>query len=72
MSVCVTSHVSVPRVRECLWDPSAALPLVDPAKGKAAAASLSLGPWAPSWAPAAGQEGPGLGLLEETTTSNTA
>jgi len=46
---------------------SAALLLVEPAVEKVAALSLSLaetlGPQTPAWAPAAGQEGPGLELL---------
>lgn len=45
--------------------------LVDLAKGRVAATSLSLG-GAPGWGPTAGEEGPGLRLPEEATTPNTA
>lgn len=65
----VTSHVSIPYMSVCLWDPRSASLLVDCAKGRVAATSLSLG-WAPGWGPAAGDEVPGLGLPEEATTPN--
>lgn len=72
VSICVTSLVSVLCMCMCVWDLSSTSLLVDPAKGKVAATSFSLGLWAPGWALAARQEGPGPGLLEEAATSNVA
>lgn len=53
VAFCVTGHVSV------LWDMCSDSLLVEPADGKVAAITLSLGrdPGAPDWTPAARQEG---------------
>lgn len=49
----------------CLWYTCSDSPVVEPANGKAAAVSPAWaetpGPHTSSWAPAAGQEGAGLG-----------
>lgn len=63
VSVCPCLH---------LWDSCAASLLVEPANGKAAGTRLHLGRDPGSWAPEAGQEGPGQERLEEAAMHPTS